>query len=125
MLPSDVYDTATTTLFGSHCERCGTTHFPPKEGCPDCYAATASRIPLSRTGLVYAHTVVHSALPGFKAPYVLVQVDLPEGVRIVGQLVEVDDPTPVHHGMTVTFDTGVVRTDELGEEIIGYRFAPT
>lgn len=124
MLAPDVYDTETATLFGSRCTACGMTHFPPKDGCPDCYAETAERIPLSRTGTVYAYTVVHAALPGFKAPYPLLQVDFPEGVRVVGQLVGLDDTSSVHPGMQVVLDTGPVRTDESGDEVIGYRFVP-
>lgn len=124
MLGADVYDADTSTLYGSRCVACGKTHFPPKDGCPDCYAETAERVALSRVGTVHAFTVVHAAMPGFEPPYALAQVDLPEGVRVVGQLVGVDEPSSMRPGMAVTVDTGTIRKDESGEEIIGYRFVP-
>lgn len=125
MLAADVYDTETATLYGSRCPACGTTHFPPKDGCPDCFAERAERVPLSRRGTVHAFTVVHAAMPGFEAPYALVQVDLPEGLRIVGQLVGVDDMSRVRSGMDVVLDTGPVRKEESGDDVIGYRWVPT
>ncbi|WP_219413758.1 Zn-ribbon domain-containing OB-fold protein [Pseudonocardia nigra] len=124
MLPADVYDTESGTLYGSRCATCGTTHFPPKGGCPDCFGESVERVALSQRGRVHACTVVHSALPGFSAPYALAQVDFPEGVRVVGQLAGVEDPSAVAAGSQVVLETGAVRVDPSGEEVIGYRFVP-
>lgn len=124
MLAAEVYDTETATLYASRCALCGRTHFPPKDGCPDCFAESAERIALSGTGTIHAFTVVRTALPGFTAPYGLLQVDYPEGVRVVGQLAGVDDFATVRAGMEVRVETGPVRQDGTGQDVIGYRFVP-
>jgi len=73
-------------VFGvAHCELCGHLTFPPKAHCPACGAAGLGWWPVCGGGTVYSATTVHAAPALFAAlvPYVLVVLDLDEGVRLV------------------------------------------
>lgn len=124
IVPAEVFDPEAAVLFGSRCATCGAVHFPPLEGCPDCFAPTAERVALSGEGRVRSFTVVHLGFPGFPTGYPLVEVEFPEGILVVGQLVGVDDPAALEVGMKVRVDAGPVRTDPQGEAMDGYRFVP-
>jgi len=73
-------------VFGvAHCECCGQLSFPPKAHCPACGAGGLGWWPVAGHGTVYSATTVHAAPALFAAaaPYVLVVLDLHEGVRLV------------------------------------------
>jgi uncharacterized protein len=71
------------------CNACGAKRFPPGPACPDCgaldrgYEATAGR------GTVFSY-VVHRypAVPGKEMPIVIALIDLDEGVRMIGEVVD-------------------------------------
>lgn len=71
------------------CSECGKVRHYPRPVCPECYSMSYRWTEAKRTGTVHSWTVAHHAFhPGFKAelPYVLVTVDLDEGVRMQAQL---------------------------------------
>jgi uncharacterized OB-fold protein len=71
------------------CGACGRVRHYPRPLCDDCYSFDVRWIDAKGTGTVHSWTVTHHAFnPGFKAelPYVLVTVDLPEGVRMQAPL---------------------------------------
>ena len=124
-VPADVFDPEAEVLLGSRCGVCGSVHFPPIDSCPDCYAVETERTPLARTGRIRSFTVVNLAFPGFPTPYHVVEVELPDGVVVLGQLDGMDDGTPVTIGLPVTVGRGQIRVDAAGEPVDGYRFVPT
>jgi uncharacterized protein len=71
------------------CGSCGKVRHYPRPLCDACYSFDVRWIEAKGTGTVHSWTVTHHAFnPGFKAelPYVLVTVDLPEGVRMQAPL---------------------------------------
>ena len=117
------FDIDTSTLYGSQCAECRRIHFPPKDGCPDCYSLQAERVALPTSGHIHALTRVHIAPPGFVPPYVIASVDLPAGVRILGQVI-LDEDQDLGHGARVMIRAAPVRRDSDDEAIIGYVFVP-
>jgi uncharacterized OB-fold protein len=90
------------------CTACARRVHLPAAECPFCGAADLTFAPVSGDGVVHTFTVVHrSFVPEFRGrePYVLAWVDLPEGARAFGQVVECP-PDQVRIGMPVrvTFD---------------------
>jgi acetyl-CoA acetyltransferase len=85
----------------ARCEACGLVAFPPSRWCPNCGGRDTLRTAaLSQRGRLFEWTTVYSPAPGFEAPYRVGYVDLPEGVRLFGQIaggLEAD----VHVGDTV------------------------
>ncbi|MBB5159693.1 Zn-ribbon domain-containing OB-fold protein [Saccharopolyspora phatthalungensis] len=109
-------------LLGSRCGRCATVTFPPREFCPGCRAVEPiTETELSPEGTVYSFTVVRQAPPGIEVPYVLAYIDLPEGVRVLGQVVGVA-PEAVTIGVGVRLEPTAFGRDGDGTELVGYRF---
>lgn len=71
------------------CAACGKVRHYPRPVCPHCYSMEVRWIDAQGTGTVHTWTIAHHAFhPSFKGelPYVLVTVDLAEGVRMQAQL---------------------------------------
>ena len=80
-------------------------------------------IALSHCGTVYTHTTVYQGLPEFAAPYVLAYVDLPEGVRVLGQVGGVGVEEALC-GREVELRLESYGQDREGHDLIGHRFYP-
>ncbi|HEX4090335.1 MAG TPA: OB-fold domain-containing protein [Trebonia sp.] len=85
-----------------HCEACGALRHPPGPMCPACGEAVGgSHVVADGTGEVYSYVVHHHPpVPGKTPPFVVALVQLPEGVRILGELLGVQ-PDEVEIGMPV------------------------
>lgn len=85
------------------CAVCGRPHWYPREVCPHCLGDDLEWRPADGSGVVYAVSVQHRPGPGrdpAAGPYAVALVDLPEGVRMMGNVVG-GDPEQVHVGMPV------------------------
>ncbi|GAA5165357.1 MULTISPECIES: Zn-ribbon domain-containing OB-fold protein [Amycolatopsis] len=112
-------------LLGSRCGRCATVAFPPREFCPACRATTGiTGTALPAEGVVYSFTIVRQAPPGIEVPYVLAYVDLPDGVRVLGQVAGIE-PDEVAIGLPVHLELTPFGRDDDGTELVGYRFRAT
>ena len=70
------------------CGDCGLVRHYPQVLCPRCYAFAVEPLEASGAGTVHSWTVVHHAFdPAFAdaLPYVLLTVDMDEGVRVLGR----------------------------------------
>lgn len=74
----------------------------------------------SGKGEIYSFTVTHVPAAGFEdqAPYVVALVELDEGVRMIGNLINIA-PEEVEIGMPVR-----IAWEELSEDITYFRFEP-
>ena len=82
--------TAAGELRIQRCEDCGTLRHPPGPMCPSCGAMKQGYVVAAGTGEVYSYVVHHHPpVPGKKLPFVIALVQLPEGVRITGELLGV------------------------------------
>jgi uncharacterized OB-fold protein len=119
-------------LLGSRCDGCATVVFPAQDGCPCCGRPGMARTALSRRGTLWTWTS-QDFLP--KAPYagpeteadfagyLVGYVELPEGVRVVTRLVDVDR-AEVRIGMEMELVTVPFTVDPDGTEVLAYGFAP-
>jgi uncharacterized OB-fold protein/acyl dehydratase len=93
--------TARRELRIQRCAECGVLRHPPGPMCLACGAGKADYIVAAGTGEVYSYVVHHHPpVPGRRVPFVVALVQLPEGVRIVGELLGVA-PDQVRIGMPV------------------------
>ncbi len=69
-------------LLGSRCQSCGRHFFPRAALCLDCLASDLLPVRLSRSGVLECFTRVHMPAPGFKPPYEVGYVTLPEKLRV-------------------------------------------
>ena len=98
--------TARHELRIQRCGGCGTLRHPPGPMCPVCGFARLEYDVAAGTGEVYSYVVHrHPSVPGRRLPIVIALVQLTEGVRMVGELLDID-PERVRIGLPVrvTFD---------------------
>lgn len=119
-------------LVGSRCGACATVVFPAQDGCPRCGTTGMERTELSRRGTLWTWTT-QDFLP--KSPYagpeteadfagyLVGYVELPEGVRVISRLVEVDR-ADVEIGMELELRIVPFTADPDGTEVLAYGFAP-
>lgn len=99
-------------LVGYRCPECGATFIGQhRVGCSRCtYVGDLSEVRLSDRGTLYVYSIVHQSGPGIPVPYVSAIVDLPDGVSVRCNLVDVEpDPTTLRFGMPVEMVTRKVR----------------
>ncbi|EWM17901.1 Zn-ribbon domain-containing OB-fold protein [Kutzneria sp. 744] len=83
------------------CAACGALRHPPGPMCPRCNALDPTHIVSSGLGEVYSYVVHHHPqVPGKQTPFVIALVELEEGVRMLGELLDVD-PEQVKVGLPV------------------------
>jgi uncharacterized protein len=108
--------TAAGELRIQRCGNCGALRHPPGPMCPRCHEP--QRLPgdaggyavAAGTGEVYSYVVHHHPpVPGKTLPFIVALVELPEGVRIVGELLGVR-PDQVRIGLPVRAE--FVRIDD-------------
>lgn len=83
------------------CADCGTLRHPPGPMCPACHSLNRDYVVASGVGQVYSYVVHHHPpVPGRTPPFVVAVVELPEGVRVVGNVIDCA-PEEVRIGMPV------------------------
>ncbi|MEO3792671.1 bifunctional MaoC family dehydratase N-terminal/OB-fold nucleic acid binding domain-containing protein [Nonomuraea sp. B10E15] len=71
------------------CADCGRLRHPPGALCPRCRSSRLTYTVASGLGTLYSYAVHHHPpVPGRETPFVVGVVELPEGVRIVGNVVD-------------------------------------
>jgi len=102
--------TAAGELRIQRCGGCGALRHPPGPMCPACGAARPGYVIAAGTGEVYSYVVQHHPpVPGKQMPLVVALVQLPEGVRMVGELLGVS-PDRARIGLPVRVE--FVRIDD-------------
>ena len=102
--------TAAGELRVQRCGDCGALRHPPGPRCLSCGAMTAGYVVAAGTGEVYSYVVHHHPpVPGKRLPVVIALVQLPEGVRMTGELLGVG-PDQVRIGLPVRAE--FVRIDD-------------
>jgi uncharacterized OB-fold protein len=71
------------------CGACGVLRHPPGPTCPRCQATEPTYVVSEGRGTIHSHVVHrHPPVPGRELPVLLVLVQLDEGVRMVGELLD-------------------------------------
>ena len=123
-------------LVGYRCQACGATYISEgRVGCSKCTSTEPpAEIKLSDHGSLYVYSIVHQSVPGVPVPYVSAIVDLPEGVSVRCNLIDIEpDPAKIEFGMPVEMVTRTVRERkeknaegvEETIEIIAFFFKPS
>jgi hypothetical protein len=102
------------------CEVCDIVIWFPRRHCPSCWTEVLTNFDAVGTGTIYSFTIIRKGSGNYEgaAPFVVAYVELPEGPRIMTNIVDCD-PESVVVGMAVEIvfqDTGA------GNSL--YRFRP-
>ena len=95
------------------CADCGKVRHYPRPMCDACWSMNTNWIDASGRGSVHSWTITHYAFhPGFKGdlPYILLTVDLPEGVRMNAQARGIE-PSQLRVGLPVKVAFDPVKPD--------------
>ena len=103
------------------CNQCQKFYFPPGPVCPHCFSNDVKWEKVSGKGEVYSFVIVRRS-PGpeweSSVPYVMADIELPEGVRLISNVVGCQ-PEDVKIGMKVQ-----VTYDDVTEEISLPKYQP-
>jgi uncharacterized protein len=92
-----------------HCTACDRYVFYPRLRCPHCGAGDLEWATSDGTATLHSYVISHRPAPGFagETPYVIAVVELPEGVRMMTNLVHVEpdpDQLPLDLPLRVVFE---------------------
>ena len=74
------------------CDGCGQLRHPPTPTCPHCRSFDWSTVVASGRCTLHSWTVIHHPKdPAFTYPLAVGLVDLPEGIRLVADIADVDE----------------------------------
>ncbi|MDI6888034.1 MAG: Zn-ribbon domain-containing OB-fold protein [Candidatus Thermoplasmatota archaeon] len=116
-------------IVGNECTVCNTKYFPPRIVCPKCHRASIGKMKdfkFSGEGEILTYTVVHNGIDAFEyqVPYVMAIIELKEGARVTGQIVDVEIEN-VKIGMKVESTFRKIGEDgKSGMIYYGYKFKP-
>ena len=120
-------------LIGGRCNDCGNVTFPALSGCPKCTGTNITKTPLGTTGTLWAWTV--QGFPPKSPPYLgandngsfkpfgVGYVELQETI-VEARLTEAE-PAKLVEGMPMALTLEPLFTNESGEEVVTFAFAPT
>jgi uncharacterized protein len=87
-------------LWLPRCAGCGLVVWYPRAFCPSCSGADLRWFRACGRGLLASYVITHRSAPGFTSPYAIALVELPEGPRLVANLVDIEpDPAQLWVGM--------------------------
>ena len=112
-------------LLGFRCLDCGVTVFGPCAFCQNCTSDSLESVELSKTGVLYSYTVVRVPPAGWPGPvpYVLGQVDLPDGPQVLAEVVDCEHDQ-LRIGMPVELTLYPVTPEDGGQDKMVYKWRP-
>lgn len=108
------------------CRECGSIQFPLRLVCPECGAKAFETIKLSGKGKLVTFTIIRVAPDGFGdlAPYAVGIVELDEGIRIMGQVVDCDPESLKIGDRLISQFRRINEEGKTGMIMYGYKFVP-
>ena len=111
-------------LEAARCDGCGKVLYPPRLVCPGCGGRSFTDEVLPRDGMVLTYTVIRVPPAGFteQTPLPIALVELDNGVRLMVQIGDVEDPQILEIGMRVRLEFRRVAWDgEAGVIFYGHK----
>jgi uncharacterized OB-fold protein len=120
-------------LIGSRCTNCGNHMFPTQGSCSKCAGTDTEQVELSNTGTLWTWTVqgyppkappyAGDADPKTFQPFGVGYVELPGQLKVETRLT-VADPDQLKIGMDMTMVLVPLTTNDDGDEVVTFAFAP-
>ena len=113
------------TLLGMRCLDCGVCVFGQAIFCQACTSSRLEGVDLCSTGTLYSYTIVRVPPDGWPGPvpYVLGEVELPEGPHVLAEVIDVPE-SALKIGLTVQLALRGVQSGESGPLRMVYKWAP-
>ena len=117
--------TLSGVLLGTRCDDCGIHQFGTALFCQACSSANQVAVELGAQGTLYSYTVVHVPPAGWPgpSPYILGEVELPEGPHVLAEIV--DCPRELLQvGLAIELDVRAVQANETSLPLAVYKWRP-
>jgi uncharacterized OB-fold protein len=114
-------------LEASQCAGCSKVLYPPRVKCPACGGREFTTIVLPKTGRILTFTIVRVPPAGFteQTPLPIALVELENGIRLMVQIGDVENPRDLRIGMRVRLEFRRVSWDgEAGVILYGHKAVP-
>ena len=112
-------------LLGFRCRDCGVHVFGAAVFCQACTSANLEPAELASTGKLYSYTIVRVPPAGWPGPvpYVLGEVELPEGPHVLAEVIHCRE-SDLRIGMKVALELQPVDAGDAPETILVYKWRP-
>ncbi len=112
-------------LLGVHCRQCGIYLFGSTTFCQACTAGDLESVELSRRGTLYSYTVVRVPPAGWPGPvpYILGEVELPEGPHVLAEVIDCRE-SGLKIGIAVELALQAVLDQASAETRMVYKWRP-
>jgi uncharacterized OB-fold protein len=112
-------------LVGFRCQECGVTVFGPATFCQACTSNNLEPVEMARQGTLYSFTVVRVPPAGWpgQVPYILGQVELPEGPHVLAEVIDCQQDQLVID-MAMELALQLVTTGEADPQKAVYKWRP-
>jgi uncharacterized OB-fold protein len=119
------HDGARGVLLGLRCRDCGVYMFGAAIFCQACTSGNLQLVEFGHRGVLYSYTVVRVPPAGWPGPvpYILGEVELPEGPHVLAEVVDCPESDP-KIGMPVELVLQPVQPDASQEAIMVYKWRP-
>jgi len=113
------------TLIGFRCKECGTSVFGYSIFCQSCTSSELEPVDLGTKGVLFSYTIVRIPPAGWPGdiPYVLGQVELPQGPQVLAEVVDCEHDD-LKIDMAVTLTVRAVPAENGGPEKAVYKWRP-
>lgn len=108
------------------CKKCGAILFPPRLICPECKSREFEKTKLAEKGKLLTYTIIRVPPHQYvdQAPYAVGIVELDDGVKLTGQIVDCDFEN-LEIGQRVKIEFRKIYDEgEAGILCYGYKFVP-
>jgi uncharacterized OB-fold protein len=113
-------------LEAAKCKNCGFVAFPPRQICPRCHSRSFETIALPDAGKIITYTIIRVPPQPFsdQAPYAVGIIELDNGVRLTGQIVDCAfEDLKIGQRVKIEFRK-LYQEGEAGVIYYGYKFVP-
>lgn len=113
-------------LEANKCKDCDIIFFPPRLVCPECKKSDLVKTKLAEKGKILSYTIIRVPPHQFvdQAPYAVGIVELDDGVKLTGQIVDCDfEDLKIGKRVKIEFRK-IFEEGEAGVLCYGYKFVP-
>ncbi|MQG40821.1 MAG: Zn-ribbon domain-containing OB-fold protein [SAR202 cluster bacterium] len=117
-------DSSEGTLVGFRCNECSTTVFGPAVFCQSCTSTDLEAVDLGAKGTLFSYTIVRIPPAGWPGdvPYVLGQVELPQGPQVLAEVVDCEhDDLKIGMAVELTLQAVPAENGEADKAVYKWR----
>ena len=117
-------DSSEGTLVGFRCNECSTTVFGPAIFCQSCTSTDLEAVDLGAKGTLFSYTIVRIPPAGWPGdvPYVLGQVELPQGPQVLAEVVDCEhDDLKIGMAVELTLQAVPAENGEADKAVYKWR----